>query len=174
MSAAIPIRHTSQLLQETGYVHGGVTELTPSSAAAGQPNIKTRRDKWQVKREIEKGYFYNPILHPYRPSPTQFNHTDYLDLVRSIIEHLALTGIVVSAPWLNEILRVEKSIRESRELIIQTHGLQAQETVRRLSLPPQKEGKPPIIVACQGKIPFCNGLACLGRMKTLPKLVYST
>ncbi|KAI0509283.1 hypothetical protein F5B22DRAFT_617389 [Xylaria bambusicola] len=116
MLAAIPIRYFTKKLQARGDAITGVSVLTPSSAAAGLPIIRKDIETWRPKRVIEESYFYDTITSPGEESPDRFGHLGYLDVVRLIIQHLALKGIPVSTPWLNEILRVEKSQREIRKI----------------------------------------------------------
>ncbi|KAI3319537.1 hypothetical protein HD806DRAFT_539231 [Xylariaceae sp. AK1471] len=55
----------------------------------------------------------NPLrnIDTYGPRVTQF---DYLDMVSDVINHLASNQILVSGPWLCEILRASKMLREDR------------------------------------------------------------
>ncbi len=111
MMASLPIQDEDKLLQERGYIEDDhVTELPPSSMAAGQPSIKMTNDMFQEEKGVYASEFFDPFTHPNSEIAT-FNQIDYLDLVLMIIQHLALSGTLVPTPWLNEIMRVEKALR---------------------------------------------------------------
>ncbi|KAJ3569213.1 hypothetical protein NPX13_g6161 [Xylaria arbuscula] len=124
MLASFPIQHKDQLVRSEGWIAYGVSQFTPSSAAAGQQNIKMNNQKRQSRQLIRESLFYNPITQANVPSPTVFSQRRYLNLVQNIIEYLAFKGTHISTPWLNEILRVEGSLRESRRLLTKDHGNQ--------------------------------------------------
>ncbi|KAI1430392.1 hypothetical protein F5Y12DRAFT_709410 [Xylaria sp. FL1777] len=117
MYAALPILD-EEIIEDKGYIrHDHVTEFPPSLMAAGKPNIKLWGETYKSGGGFaEANEFFDPFTAP-NTAATDFTQMDYLDLVLQIIQHLALNGIQVSTPWLNEIMRVEKSIRAARETI---------------------------------------------------------
>ncbi|KAI1115281.1 hypothetical protein F5Y14DRAFT_450099 [Nemania sp. NC0429] len=115
MMAALPVLEHS-LLRTKGFTFETETYTPSRSAPPGAREISIGDLK-----KVEGGYtlrasrFFDPMDRPHQ-SPVGFDQMDYLDQVRKVIQLLATYHGVISKPWLTEILRVEKNLREEREI----------------------------------------------------------
>ncbi|KAI0206157.1 hypothetical protein F4808DRAFT_193647 [Astrocystis sublimbata] len=74
-------------------------------------------EQGEIHEIADPNYYCNPFydnsaLITY--SQGLFNHCDYLDIVLSLLNYFSATSAIISTPWLNEIIRVEKNIRAHR------------------------------------------------------------
>ncbi|KAI3321441.1 hypothetical protein HD806DRAFT_523926 [Xylariaceae sp. AK1471] len=110
MMAAIPIRSKERTFPKT-YIK--ITQLlSPSNMAEGKPDITyIRYEESGGGETCSASRFFDPLDRE-RTAITTFAQEDYLDLVLKIIGYLASKGAIVSRPWLDEIVRVERGLRQ--------------------------------------------------------------
>jgi hypothetical protein len=91
-------------------------DLEPSQMARGKAQIKLVHYSLVTGGEtLPASRFFDPLQGEGRVITT-FTQVDYLDLVLKIKNYFAANGVIVSKPWLNEIVRVERRLREQRQL----------------------------------------------------------
>ncbi|KAI0394680.1 hypothetical protein F5Y17DRAFT_244624 [Xylariaceae sp. FL0594] len=125
MQACLPVRRTWERHQ--GKAPSPSDFFVPSREgllAGKQPlYLSVHVSDGDENETLPASEFWDPFASPSpdaKPAPKPahlIDQTDYLDLVRKVIEHQACEGVVMSAPWLGEILRVEASIRTQREAL---------------------------------------------------------
>ncbi|RWA06735.1 hypothetical protein EKO27_g8363 [Xylaria grammica] len=107
--------------------------LDPSSENKNPSKSFRRHDtaKDFYPESMEASRFYDPFDRPGVPFPLgEFNHFDYLDQVQKVIRHYTKDGAATSKPWVTEIIRVEKNIRQ-RRLELVAAGLSANQFFSR-------------------------------------------
>ncbi|KAI0456891.1 hypothetical protein F5B21DRAFT_466028 [Xylaria acuta] len=118
MFACLPLR-SNKLRREQPERNVKIHVLIPSSTT--YPKI-TRRlaqtvDKDWIPEKCWESVYCNPLGGTGYGSVYEkgsFNHLSYLDLVQTLLKYFADNNILVSTPWLDEILRVEDKIRTYR------------------------------------------------------------
>ncbi|KAI0971529.1 hypothetical protein F4678DRAFT_479385 [Xylaria arbuscula] len=126
MFAALPIQDEDEVIQKRGFAASGqVVELPPSSTAIGKPSIKVKKENWQPAIRVRASKIFNPILRPHE-AITRFTQTNYLDLVTIILRIFAVRKKSVPTGWLNEIMRVQRTIQEARQAMRSTITAQSE------------------------------------------------
>jgi hypothetical protein len=113
MMAVIPI-HTTEVTRPAPWLEGELY-LLPSSAAKGKQRAQIVLMP-SIKRDATCGAsrFFDPFEREGEVI-LDFTQIDYLDLVRNIELHISRTGNTISKPWIEEIGRVERSLRHQRQ-----------------------------------------------------------
>ncbi|KAI1128987.1 hypothetical protein F5Y10DRAFT_239279 [Nemania abortiva] len=123
MLAACPTRTKKLRKGESSSVTLESSLLKPSKKAyseagsRGTINIDAKlnyKDEVEILPIVIGNRFRN--IAKYEPGPTQF---DYIDMVLDLVGHLANGGQIVSGPWLFEIIRCCRELRNERERIEQ-------------------------------------------------------
>jgi hypothetical protein len=121
MLAACPIRtetiqkvDTSSIMIESNIVkpsHRAFLDAGARGVISTQPIMKYT-DQVEVPPVVLENHFRGVAGH--EPSGTQF---DYIDMVMDLVKYFVAKSLIVSGPWLFEIVRCCKVLREERETL---------------------------------------------------------
>ncbi|KAI8623463.1 hypothetical protein F5Y19DRAFT_481665 [Xylariaceae sp. FL1651] len=117
MMAAMPIRNQGQTMPAQ-HLDNPIVYSPSDMAKDHRETIVFHQDKFKEEQICTASRFFDPL---YREGQVISDYTqlDYLDLVHKILEYFAVVGRTVSGPWLKEILRVGKSLRQQRQMMQQ-------------------------------------------------------
>ncbi|KAI0421093.1 hypothetical protein F5X98DRAFT_391048 [Xylaria grammica] len=113
MMAAIPIRAQRQVVRRGSYVDGEEIELTPSSMAQGNPDIKMSDEDYLPSQVASRSRLWDPWLQEFLDI-NRLRHVDYLDLVVRVIQEVILADAKLPTPWIVEMTRVQDALRQAR------------------------------------------------------------
>ena len=122
MQAALPVRRENVYRPDPATPQQTIEPSSEALAAGAQARNFSLTLPNHRQDLLHKSHFADPFTAQGEDKPTPKNtddidQTDYLDLAMKVIANIASTRRIVSTPWLREILRMEQSLRNQRQVL---------------------------------------------------------